>query len=444
VLREWLAEITEAQAEALLYDWRFWARPEQIHPRGDWYVWLFMGGRGSGKTRAGAEWVREQIELVPSVAIVGRTAHDVNQTMISGRSGLMKVFPPHQQPKHEPTKRMITFHNGAVAYAYTAYEPDELRGPQHGAAWCDELAAWRYLQATWDNIEYGLRDAPNPHIMITSTPRTITFLKHLIAQAETGSGSVVMSRSSLYANAANLPARYVQRIRERFEGTAYARQEIYGELIEDNPSALWTRDVIDRNRVFKAPELVHILVAVDVATTSNEYSDETGIVVGGKGVDGDGYILDDATCTMAKPHEWAMAAIAEYHKYQANAIVAETNQGGEMIAATIHAIDPTVPVVSVRASRGKRTRAEPVAAMDIQGHIHHVGRFPELEDQMCQWVGDGSDRHSPDRLDARVWCISKLFNIAEKEKALTYDHMIVYDAYQDVAGGQVIGQFDGM
>lgn len=435
-LRAWLAAITEADAEQLLYDWRFWARPEQICPPGNWRSWFYRSGRGSGKTRTGTEFVREEIKRWPRGALIGRRAADPRDVLIEGPSGLLNIFPPHQRPNYEPSKRKVTFHNGAEAHIYSAEEPDQLRGPQHGWALCDELAAWKYARETWDNLWYGLRESNQPRAMIASTPRPTPLVKEILADPAT-----VVSTGSTYDNRVNLPRAYIEMIRTKYEGTKLAQQEIYGKVIEDNVDALWTRETIDNNRVLKAPDMTRILVAVDVATTSGEHSDETGIIGAGIGTDGHGYILEDATCTMAKPEEWAKAAVTLYYKLQANGVVAESNQGGEMIAAVVHAVDSHVPVELVHASRGKHTRAEPVAAMDAQGKIHHVGNFPELEDQMCQWQPDDTGA-SPDRMDARVWAISKLFRIAEK--ALTQEQIVVYDAYKDVAGGGLIGAFDGM
>ena len=421
----------------MLYDWRFWARDEQVAPEWGWYVWLLMGGRGSGKTRSGAEWVREQIKHTSEIAIIGRTASDVNKTMINGPAGILKVFPPWQKPHHEPTKRQITFHNGAKAHAYTAYEPDELRGPQHGAAWCDELASWRYLQDTWDMLEFGLRQSPTPQIMITTTPRSIPFLKKLLADKE----NVAVTQGSMYRNIANLPERFVQRIRERYEGTRLADQEIHGRIIDDNPQALWSREDIANYRVTKAPELVMIVVAIDPAASSTASSNDTGIIVAGKGIDGHGYTLDDKTMSAAKPLAWAQEAVTAYYGRQANYIVAEKNNGGDMVESTILTVDNGVPVVLVWASRGKQTRAEPVSSMAAQGKIHHVGQFAELEDQMCHWVpGEGE---SPDRVDAMVWAFTKLFNLDQKEKEVETHAVVVYDLVQDLIGG-TIGAFDGM
>lgn len=430
-----MAELTETQAEALIYDWRFWARPEQIHPVGDWEVWFYRAGRGSGKTRTATEWVREQIEINGTGAIAARTAADVRDTLIEGPSGLLAIFPPHQRPSYEPSKRKVTFHNGATVHTYSAEEPDQLRGPGYGFALCDELAAWKYPRETWDNIWYGLREGrTSPHVIVASTPRPTPLVKEILADPMTH-----ISTGATYDNRMNLNPGYIRRLRRKYEGTRLARQEIYGEVIDDDPRALWDRETIANNRVIKAPDMVQVKVAVDVATTSGEDSDETGIVGGGKGIDGHGYILEDATCTMAKPEEWARAAVTLYYKLEADGIVAESNQGGEMIATVIHAVDATVPVELVHASRGKHTRAEPVAAMDAQGRIHHVGIFAEMEDQMCQWVP--GDPQSPDRMDARVWLITDLFDISAKP--LTHEQVVVYDAVADMGGG-LIGGFEGM
>lgn len=396
-----------------------------------------MAGRGSGKTRSGAEWLREQVERVPRIAIIGRTTADVNKIMIHGPAGILKVFPPWKKPHHEPTKRQITFHNGAVAHAYTAFEPDELRGPGHGAVWCDELASWRYLQETWDMMEFGLREAISPKIMITTTPRSLPFLRKMVVDPE-----AAITQGSMYRNRANLPERFVRRIRDRYEGTDLAEQEIYGRIIDDNPKALWNRAAISDNRVTDIPAMVMIVVAIDPAVSSKSSSNETGIVVAGRGVDGFGYLLDDITMAEAKPEAWGAQAVAGYHKHEADCIVAESNQGGDMVESTLRTVDRSIDVRLVHASRGKRTRAEPVSAMSAQNKIRHVGHFAELEDQLCHWVpGEGE---SPDRLDAYVWAFTELFELDRKQKEVERSGVVVYDLIDQAFGGHTIGGFDGM
>jgi len=432
VLKAWLADLTEADCEALLYDWRFWARPEQVCPAGNWNVWFYRSGRGSGKTRTGTEFVREEIERWPRGALIGRRAADPRDVLIEGPSGLLNIFPPHQRPNYEPSKRKVTFHNGAVAHIYSAEEPDQLRGPQHGWALCDELAAWKYARETWDNLWYGLRESSHPRAMVASTPRPTLLVKEILADVST-----VISTGSTYDNRMNLPRAYIDMIRTKYEGTKLARQEIYGEVIDDSVDALWTRAMIDRYRQTKRPEFGKIVVGVDPAVTATEESAETGIIVAARqgGIhDGHIYVLDDASLR-GSPHAWGSAVVAAYHKNMADIVIAEKNNGGDMVKSTIQTVDSNVPVELVHASRGKRTRAEPISALYEQGRGHHLGTFAELEDQMCQWVpGDTS----PDRLDALVWACSSLIENAP----LTQERVVVYDAFADMGG--LVGGFDKM
>jgi phage terminase large subunit-like protein len=365
-------------------------------------------------------------------------AADPRDVLIESKSGLLNIFPPHQRPLYEPSKRKITFHNGAVCHTYSAEEPDQLRGPEHGFALCDEFAAWKYARETWDNLWYGLRASmTQPRAMIASTPRAIKIVKEVLADAKT-----VISTGSTYDNRANLPAGYIERILRKYEGTPLAQQEIYGRVIDDQVAALWHRDGISANRVTEFPQLTKLLVAIDPAVSSTAESNDTGIIVGGKGIDDHGYILDDVTMSAAKPEAWAAQGIAAYHKYKADGIVAEKNQGGDMVESTIRAVDPTVPVTLVHASRGKRTRAEPVSAMSAQGRIHHVGLFAELEDQLCHWVPGEGD--SPDRLDAMVWLITELFELDRPEKEVESHELLVYNTIQEMLGTDAIGAFPGM
>ena len=434
-MKQWAASLTTDQAAAVLYDWTFWARPEQQTPLGNWSTWLYMGGRGTGKSRTGAEFIRAGIEHAGNVALVGRTTGDPRDIMIEAKSGLLNIFPPHQRPVYQPSRRKITFYNGAVAHTYSADEPDQLRGPEHALAWCDELASWRYGKESWDNLQLGMRAGyGQPRVIVTTTPRPTTFMRSILGEPET-----VLTHGSTYLNRFNLPPAFIAKIRARYEGTPLARQELYGEIIEDSPMALWTREVIDQYRVIDVPDLSMIVVAVDPATTSKETSDDTGIVVVGRqgdAVSGHLFVLDDSTVSAAKPDQWAREAIAAYNRHQADGIVAEVNQGGEMVISTLNVIDSTVPTHSVNASRGKRTRAEPIAALYTQGRVHHLGCFAELEDQLCQWVP--GDTESPDRLDALVWACTELITIPE----ITHEEIIVHDAYEE--NGGTIGAFPGM
>jgi len=398
-----IASLTQEQRRSLLFDWSVWRRPKQATPHGDWRVWLILAGRGFGKTRTGAEFIREQVDrgTYKRIALVGATAADVRDTMIEGESGLLAVFPPEQRPRYEPSKRRITFHNGATAVAFSADEPDRLRGPNHDLAWADELAAWRYDDA-WDQLMLGLRLGDHPRVVVTTTPRPVPIIRRL---ARSTDGTVHVTTGSTYENAGNLAADFIAEMKRRYEGTRLGRQELEAQILDDVEGALWERDMIDACRVTDTPPLKRIVVAIDPAVTSGEDADETGIIVAGVGTDGDAYILDDRTMR-ASPNDWASAAVAAYHRHRADMIVAEANNGGDLVESVLKAVDPRVPVRLVRASRGKRTRAEPVAALYEQARAHHAGFFPDLEDQLCSWVPDiGS---SPDRLDALVWALTEL------------------------------------
>ncbi|MCH6587818.1 MAG: DNA-packaging protein [Proteobacteria bacterium] len=413
-----IAELSEADARGLIYDWRFWARPKQLAPPesgagGDWTTWLVLAGRGFGKTRCGAEWVRAQVcgttplarGQARRVALVAETAADARDVMIEGESGLLAVHPPEFRPLYQPSKRRLVWPNGARATLYNAIEPDQLRGPQHDLAWADELAKWRHAEATWDQLQFGLRLGARPRQCVTTTPRPIKTLKSLIEDPDT-----VITRGTSYENMANLAPAFIKRIIKRYEGTRLGRQELNAELLDDVPGALWTRARIDALRVAKAPELVRVVVAVDPAAGSGDRSAETGIVVAGLGADGHGYVLDDASLR-ATPDAWGRAAVSAYRRWQADRIIGEVNHGGEMIEHVIRTVDENVSYKAVRASRGKARRAEPVAALDEQGKVHHVGAFPELEDQMCAMTADferGAAGFSPDRVDARVWALTEL------------------------------------
>jgi len=411
--RRLIAELSAPQAHALLFDWRFWARPNQLPPEGDWTTWLILAGRGFGKTRCGAEWVRAQTcgrtplasGRARRIALVAETAADARDVMVEGESGLLAVHPPAFRPLFEPSKRRLTWPNGARATLYNAIEPDQLREPQHDAPWVDELAKWRHAAATWDQLQFGLRLGPRPRQVVTTTPRPIRTLKDLMEDPDT-----VITRGTSYENMAHLAPAFVKRIIRRYEGTRLGREELNAEILEDLPGALWTRVRIEDLRRRSAPDLRRIVVAVDPAVGGGTGSDETGIVVAGLGDDGHGYVLEDLSLR-GSPDGWARRAVAAYRRWQADRIVGEVNNGGELVEHVLRTVDPGVAYKAVRASRGKVARAEPVAALDEQGRVHHVGAFPELEDQMCA-LGRDFDRatagFSPDRVDTRVWALTEL------------------------------------
>ncbi len=335
-----------------------------------------MAGRGFGKTRAGAEFVRAEIESkrASRVALIGKTPADVRDVMIEGESGLLNISPPWNMPHYEPSKRKLTWPNGAIALTFSSYEPDQLRGPQHDLAWCDELRTWAYARDTWDNLMFGLRLGQHPRVIITTTPSPIEVIRTLLKQSTT-----VVSRGTTYENRAFLAPTFYSQVVARYAGTRLGRQEIDAELLEDVPGALWKRSDI---KYKKPPDLQRIVVAIDPATTSGEGSDETGIVVAGKGIDGFYYILADRSARIS-PDGWAKRAIQAYQDFKADRIIGETNNGGEMIELTLRTIDRTIPYKAVHASRGKQARAEPISALYEQGKVFHAETFTELEDQLC-------------------------------------------------------------
>lgn len=404
-----MRSLTPDQARNFQWDWRgWWARPDQLPPTIPWSIWLVLAGRGYGKTRVISEWVREQVngKRAGRIALVAPTAADVRDVLVEGPSGIMASCPDWERPVYESSKRRLTFPNGAVAITYSADEPDRLRGPQHDAAACDELAAWRYPDS-WDMLMFGLRMGKDPRCVIATTPKPVKLLKALIAR---DGKDVIVTRGSTYENKANLAQTFFDNIIDKYEGTRLGRQELLAELLTDVPNALWQRDNIEKLRVSKAPELTRIVVAIDPAAKSTEGSDETGIIVAGIGRDKHGYVLDDLSGHY-QPLGWAKKAIWAYHHYKADRILAEINNGGEMVEATLRSVDKVVPYKAVHATRGKVIRAEPIAALDEQGKIHHVGSFPQLEDQLCEFTLDfdrAAAGYSPDRLDARVWAFTEL------------------------------------
>ncbi len=420
-----LASLPEREREAALkslppetraylaYHWPFWARPNQLPPPGDWLTWLVLAGRGFGKTRCGSEWVRS-IACGPTplaagshhrIAIIAETAADARDVLVEGDSGILSVHPVDFRPHYEPSKRRLTWPNGAVATLYNAVEPDQLRGPQHDAAFCDELAKWRYARETWDQLQFGLRLGNGPKQIITTTPRPIPVLKEILASPTTA-----VTKGSTFDNRANLAPSFLTQVVSKYEGTRLGRQELNAEILDDLPGALWMRDQIDKHRVREAPEMVRVVVSIDPSGTrgQSDDGDDIGIVVAGKGIDGRGYVLADRTCKLS-PAGWGKRAVSAFHEFSADRIIAERNFGGAMVEHVIRTTEPTVPFKEVTASRGKVARAEPVAALYEQGRVSHVGSFAELEDQLCMIAPEGfSGEGSPDRADALVWALSEL------------------------------------
>jgi phage terminase large subunit-like protein len=403
---EVLASLDAETLTRMPYDWRVWARPEQLEPPGDWDFWVIMAGRGWGKSRTGAEWVRAQIESgrCSRMALVGPTAADVRDVMVEGESGLLSVCPPWNRPKYEPSKRRVTWPNGAMATCYSGDEPDRLNGPQHDGGWVDERSLFRY-DASWDMFLFGLRLGSKPRACVTMTPRPTKAVRALITMP-----NVVVTRGSTYENRANLAPSFYGSIIRKYEGTRLGREQLMGEILDDVEGALWTRAMIDGARTAEAPDLARVVVAIDPATTATEDSDETGIVVAGRGVDGRFYVLDDCSCRLT-PDGWATRAVGAFDRYEADRIIGEVNNGGDLVESCIrHAASARsrhIAYAKVHASRGKLVRAEPIAALYEQGRVSHVGSFPALEDQLCSWV-PGSHDGSPDRMDALVWALTEL------------------------------------
>lgn len=409
-----LSELTAAELDALLHDWLLWARDDQLPPVATregvaWRVWVILGGRGAGKTRAGAEWIRRQAVrrgdgAARRIALVGETIADVRRVMIEGPSGLMAVAGPFERPVLEISKLQLTWPNGSIAQMFSAENPGALRGPQFDCAWCDELAKWRLGEETWDMLQFALRLGSEPQAVITTTPRPIALLKRILDDAAS-----VVTRATTADNGANLAPGFVAEMTRRYAGSALGRQELLGEIVDDRAGSLWRRDWIDAHRVASVPELERIVVAVDPPVTATARSDACGIVVAGLGLDRRGYVIADRTVQGREPAQWARAAVAAYRDFTADAIVAETNQGGDLVATLLRQVDENVPVRQVKATRGKWLRAEPIASLYAEGRVAHVGAFASLEDQMCDFGADGRvGGKSPDRLDALVWALTDL------------------------------------
>lgn len=406
---KFLKTLTDEEAIELQYTWPAWARDkqlEEIEASGDWTIWLLLAGRGFGKSRVGSEqvikWAREDPRA--RIALVGRTAADVRDVMVEGESGILACSHPRFKPKYEPSKRRLTWPNGAIATTYSADEPDALRGPQHSKAWGDEPAAWKYTD-THDQLMFGLRLGKKPQAVYTTTPRATKFIKSLVAQSTTK-----VTKGTTYENLENLAPVFRKQVIGRYEGTKLGRQELEAVILDDNERALWKREeMIEGLRVTKAPDLKRIVVGVDPSVNDGTEADnkelaECGIIVGGLGIDDHGYLLDDKSL-MGSPMQWAREAITAYYSHKADRIIAEVNNGGKLVETIIRVIDKNVSYKDVHAARGKLTRAEPVSSLAEQGRLHHVGTFPEVEDQMCNWE---PGNRSPDRLDAYVWTFTEL------------------------------------
>jgi phage terminase large subunit-like protein len=433
--------LSPEEADYLLYDWSFWGRPSQQEPPGDWSVWLAMAGRGYGKTRMGSEWVRSMMcgptpltkGRCGHMALVAETAADARDVMVQSAGGILKCHPPEFRPVYTPSLRKLVWPNGAVAHTYSADDPEQLRGPEHEAAWSDELAKWRYAQETWDMLQFGLRIG-EPKQLVTTTPRSIPLIRELLADSDT-----YVTRGSTYENYENLSTKFIGKMEKRYEGTRLGRQELHAEVLDDVPGALWTRAMLETRgpgnprgagmaRHEELPDMRRVVVGVDPSGTSGtldmrraerhsregdhdeEAGDDVGIAVAGLGDDGIIYVLDDYTVNWG-PADWARRVCDAYTVYEADMIVGEANFGGAMVEHTIRTVDRRVPYRAVHASRGKVVRAEPIAALYEQGRVRHVygQKLNKLEDQMIFMTQRGYEGNgSPDRLDAVVWAITDL------------------------------------
>ena len=407
-----LKSLNHREIAALINDWRVWARDDQLPPSGDWLSWIFMGGRGAGKTRAGAEWVRGLIEgwsgfsekPVKRIALIGETLADVRDVMIEGDSGILAVCRWSERPRWVSSKRQLVWPNGAIAMCFSSEDPESLRGPQFEAAWCDEVGKWTYAEETFDMLQFGLRLGQSPRQMITTTPRSTPLMKRILNSAQS-----VVTHARTYDNRHHLALGFLRAVEEQYGSSRLGRQELDGELIEDRADALWSRAMMEATRVQAVPELQRVVVAVDPPASSHKKSDACGIVVAGLCESGTAYVLEDATVEAARPEVWAARAVDVYERYIADRVVAEANQGGEMVETVLRMVEPTLAISLVHASRGKHVRAEPVAALYARGRVKHVGGFAQLEDQMSDFGLDGlSGGRSPDRLDALVWAITEL------------------------------------
>lgn len=406
-----LEAVPDDEIPHLEYSWGFWSRPSQRPPSGDWRTWLILAGRGFGKTRTGAEWVRIQARDFEYVNVIAPTADDARDIMIEGESGILAVCPDDERPLYLPSKRQLIWPNGAKTLIFTADEPDRLRGKQHQRLWCDEVAAWRRPEEAWDQAMFGLRLPPDPRVVATTTPRPIRLLVGTPDKPGLlNDPSTYVTRGTTYENQANLAPSFFEKIIGRYEGTRLGRQELRGDVLTDVPGALWTYAMFEDRRA--APDMPRVVVAVDPAATSGEESDETGIVVAGRGVDGRGYVLADRSCRLS-PLGWARRAVAAYDQFGADLLIAEVNNGGEMVVQTIKTVDPRIPVKVIHATRGKQLRAQPVASLYEQGRVSHVEVFEDLESQMTQWTPESGE--SPDRLDAAVYALTHLM-LEQREK----------------------------
>ena len=409
-----LAKLTPIERSEMRFHWKLWARRSQLAPEGDWHCWLVSAGRGFGKTRAGAEWVRDEARRHPDmrIALVGASLAEARSVMVEGESGLLAVCPPENMPVFEPSLRRVCWPNGAQATLYSAGEPESLRGPQHHIAWCDEIAKWdnaseRAMRA-WDNLMMGLRLGETPRVVATTTPRPVPLIRRLCAEEDTG--QLILTRGSSYENGPNLPERFIKTMRRKYGSTALGRQELDGVLLEDVEGALWSRSMLEACREEVPVEaMTRIVIGVDPPVSAK--GDECGIVVCGVSESGAACVLADCSLARPSPERWARKVAETAAAWNADRVVAEANQGGAMVGSVLRAADVSLPVKLVHASRGKVARAEPVAALYEAGRVRHAGMFAKLEDQLCGLMAGGGYEgpgRSPDRADALVWALTEL------------------------------------
>ncbi|MGR3492779.1 MAG: DNA-packaging protein [Shimia sp.] len=422
VQEAFLAELTEPELRALPWLWDFWAHEHQLAPEGDWKSWVVLGGRGAGKTRAGAEWVRSMAEgptprakgRARQIALVGETYDQAREVMVMGDSGILACCPPDRRPVWEATRRRLVWPNGAVAQTYSAQDEEALRGPQFDAAWADELAKWKKGDEVWDQLQFALRLGKDPRQAVTTTPRNASVLRRVLDQPST-----VTTHATTEANRAHLAASFLAEVRARYAGTRIGRQELDGVLLPDVEGALWTHAMLDGQRVTEVPELDRVVVAVDPPAGAD--GDECGIIVAGVQMVGPPsswrvYVLADHSVRGKSPLGWAESAVLAFWEYGADRLIAEVNQGGAMVETIVRQVEPTVPYRGVHASRGKVARAEPVAALYEQGRVFHARGLDTLEDQMCRMTSARYEgKGSPDRVDALVWALTDLMAGARQQ-----------------------------
>lgn len=410
-------ELDRRCREADRYDWQKQGRPAQQVPEGDWRTWLILAGRGFGKTRTGSETIRRWVQegTCRRIALVGSSLHDVRSVMVEGESGLLSVHPKSEMPEFIPSKRLLRWSNGAVASLFGAENVDQLRGPQFDGAWVDELAKFRRANDVWNQLQLCMRLGENPRSIVTTTPRPIKLIQSLMASAD-----VFVTKGSTFDNAANLASTYLDQVRSQFLNTRLGAQEIFAEVLTETVGALWQRSLIhyrqpsydDAGR----PDLKRIVIAIDPATTTHEQSDETGIVVVGVDEQNQGFVLEDLSGKLS-PNDWGTRVVNAFYRLKVDKIVVEINKGGDLVENVLRAIDSTIPVKAVRATRGKYTRAEPIAALYEQGKVCHSQPLTILETQMCDYV-PGLSSKSPDRMDALVWGLTELMLDSEKSPIL--------------------------